>query len=140
MARRDHRVGLATTTISVKLTAPELEALDAERKHSEGLFDSSRTGRPYVLFHEGRGDAIRRLISEAAERRTDEVKRRDPRQVTLTEAIAAAPDLPSMEEALAATPVPRKTNRRHPGSRRPVRPTGKRAGPSRGGRQARIRG
>lgn len=100
MARRDHRVGLRTTTISVKLTGPELEGLDGERKKREGLFED--------FFAESRGDALRRLISEAAERRTDEKKRRDPRQVTLSEAIAAAPPADKTE------PRPRagKTRRR----------------------------
>jgi hypothetical protein len=135
MARRDHRVGLATTTISVKLTAPELEALDDERKHSEGLFNSSRTGRPYRSFHEGRGDALRRLINEAHERRVEEVKRRDPRQVTLTEAIEAASAETSKTASSPATAAPAGKTR-SAGSRRSVRPAGETA---RAGSKARIR-
>lgn len=127
MARRDHRVGLATTTISVKLTAPELEALDGERKYSEGLFNSERTGRPVRFFHEGRGEALRRLISEAYERRVDLVKRSDPRQVTLTEAIeaeAARPPAGKTEPAAKGQASTGKTGRRRA---RPLTATEKRA-------------
>lgn len=120
MSRRDHRVGLSTTTISVKLTAAELEALDDERKHDEGLFDSARTGRPIRFYREGRGDALRRLISEAHERRVDEVRRRDPRQVTLTEAIAAA----STSSSPAAAAPAGKTRRRPRRARGSVKPAG----------------
>lgn len=101
LSRRD-RVGLETTTISVKLTAAELEALDGERKKHEGLFWSH--------FAESRGDALRRLISEAGDRRTEEKKRTDPRQVTLNEAIAAAAD--KTEQLESARELPRKTRRR----------------------------
>lgn len=129
MARRDHRAGLSTTTISVKLTSAELEALDDERKYSEGLFNSERTGKPHRFFHEGRGDALRRLISEAHERRVELVKRTDPRQMTLNEAIAAAP-----AEVVSAETG--KTGRRRAPSRRPVRSAGK---PARRAPKARIR-
>jgi len=126
--RRRDRVGLSTTTISVKLTAPELEALDGERAHHESLFDQ------YRWYSESRGDVLRRLISEAAERRVEVQRRNDPRQVTLNEAIAAS--TPSKTEQLdSASELPRKTKPRRAGLRH-VRKTGAAA---RGGRKARIR-
>lgn len=125
MARRDHRVGLSTTTISVKLTAPELEALDRARAHERSVFGD------YVTYHELRSDALRRLIGEAEERRLDVLKQTDERQVTLDEAIAR-----KTEPAEAGSPPAGKTRQRSGRSRRSVRPAGKTA---RSGRKARIR-
>lgn len=120
---RGHRKGLSTTTISVKLTAAELEGLDGERKKHE---QRNLWHRPND-FAESRGDAMRRLISEAAERRVEEKRRVDPRQVTLSEAIAAAPVLPRAAAASKTGQRPRLGKTR-PSTRRPARS------------QARIRG
>lgn len=76
MSRRSFRRGLDTTTISVKLTTDELIALDGERTRYESAY--------YSGWSESRGDALRRLITAAAERRAAAAPPApDPRQEVL---------------------------------------------------------